>query len=312
MFMWTLYFDNLPKHRFGTIKQQFWMALHFPLHLAVLGVVEGAQHMALARYLYRCAEDFAAMTYRACVESHLDGAKLSSNLTWNIEHFRLNESARGGEALHLVNEQIQMLGNLTGVCSPSNTSNLNNGQYGVPIAFRDFLKRGVSGMFQAFDLDIPQEGQMTYGFDVAAHSWIVVYTYFWSALILLIVCLTTASILANPNKRGPVHWNSLRWIAVGTRVVMICFSLIMLVVGLVSYEYMYKYLSSPWVLPTVVLQLFIVCLTDRLASVRKKRAENAVFWKLPEKNGEPSVEIELEEPTNAYGYRSSRAFDPRD
>ncbi|KAF2688788.1 hypothetical protein K458DRAFT_243114, partial [Lentithecium fluviatile CBS 122367] len=265
MFMWTLYFDNLPRHRFGTIKQHFWMALHFPLHLAVLGVVEGAQHMALARYLYVCAEDFAAMTWRACVGSHLDGPRLAQNLTWNIEHFRLNESARGGEALHLVIEQIEFLGNLTGVCSPANTSNLNNGQYGVPIAFRDFLKRGISGMFQAFDLDIPQEGQMTYGFDVAAHSWIVVYAYFWSAIILLIVCLTCSSLLASTNRQHPLHLTSLRLIAVGTRTVMIVFSLIMLIVGLVSYEVMYKYLSSPWVLPTVVLQLFIVCLADRVS-----------------------------------------------
>jgi hypothetical protein len=333
--MWTLYFDNLPHHRFGTIKQQFWMALHFPLHLAVLGVVEGSQHMALARYLYRCAEDFAAvsnshvqsacktlltsyldvqMTYRACVEEHLDGERLAQNLTWNIDHFRLNESARGGEALHLVEDQIMFLGNLSGVCSQFNTSNLQNGQYGVPIAFRDFLKRGISAMFQAFDLDIPLEGQMTYGFDVAAHSWIVVYTYFWSALILLIVCLTTASILANTNKRGPVHLNSLRWLSVGTRIVMIVFSLIMLIVGLVSYEWMYKYLSSPWVLPTVVFQLSIVCITDRVAKIRKEKAENAEFLELPDENERVSEDrsseyTEMEEPPNAYGYRASRAFD---
>lgn len=311
--MWTLYFDNLPKHRFGTIKQQFWMALHFPLHLAILGVAEGAQHMALARYLYRCAEDFAEMTYRACVEGHLDGRQLSSNLTWNIEHFKLNESARGGEALHLVMEQVHILGNMTGVCSPSNTSNFHNGQYGVPLSFREYLKRGVSGMFQAFDLDIPQEGQTTYGFDIAAHSWIVVYTYFWSALILLIVCLTAASILANTNRRGPVALNSLRWLSVGTRTVMIVFSLIMMIVGLVSYEWMYKYLSSPWVLPTVVIQLFIICLCDRVCKIRKQKEQNTMFWKLPEKNGEPSEQIEAaEERQNAYGYRASRVFSLKD
>jgi hypothetical protein len=309
--MWTLYFDNLPKHRFGTIKQQFWMALHFPLHLSILGVAEGAQHMALARYLYRCAEDFAENTWRACVGSHLDGAALAHNLTWSMDHFKLNESARGGEALHLVNEQILILGNMTNVCSPANTSNLNNGQYGVPIQFRTFLKSGVSAMFQAFDLDIPQEGQATYGFEIAAHSWVVVYTYFWSAIILLVVCLTVSSLLASTNKRGPVEWSSLRWISVGARSVMIVFSLIMLVVGMVSYEWMYKYLSSPWVLPTVVLQLFIVCLGDRVSKIRTRRREDGQFWKLPEKHEEAGEEMEMEQ-TNVHGYRASRAFFVKD
>jgi hypothetical protein len=307
--MWTLYFDNLPKHRFGTIKQQFWMALHFPLHLSVLGVAEGAQHMALARYLYRCAEDFAENTWRACVGAHLDGEALAHNLTWSIQHFKLNESARGNDALQLVMGQIQMLGNLSDVCSPANTSNLTTvtyGSYGVPIPFVDFLKLGVSAMFQAFDLDIPQEGQTNNGFYVAAHSWIVVYTYFWSAIILLIICLTVSSLLASTNKQGPVQWNSLRWLSVGTRSVMIVFSLIMLVAGRSSYEWMYKYLSSPWVLPTVVLQLFIVCLGDRISKIRMREG-NRKFWKLPEKNEEAGEDIELEQ-SNVHGYRASRAF----
>lgn len=304
--MWTVYFDNLPKYRFGSVKQQFWMAMHFPLHLAVLGVVEGAQHMALARYIYSCAEGFARNTFHACVEAHLDGPALADNLTRSIEYYKLNESAQGGEALLLVRDQIYYLGNLSGVCAPANTSNLNNGQWGVPLSFREFFKRGVSAMFQAFDLDIPAEGQV-YGFKVAAHSWIVVYTYFWSAIILLFLCLTASSLLAD---RSSALRKRFRWTAIGTRTVMIVFSICALVLGLRSYNFMYDYLSSPWVLPTVVIQLGIVCIADRVSKVRRKRREGRFFWSLSS-DGEgkrAADEVELEH-TNAYGYRASRAFE---
>lgn len=290
------------------------MALHFPLHLAILGIGEGSQHITLARYIYSCAEKLALNTWYACVGDHLDGAQLSSNLTRSIDYFKINESAQGDEALRLVYDQIYFLGNQSGVCSPANTSNLNNGQLGVPLSFREFFKRGVSAMFQAFDLDIPQEGQV-YGFQIAAHSWIVVYTYFWSAIILLFICLTASSLLADRGRS--FHWNRFQWAAIGTRSFMIGFSIIALVLGLTSYSWMYNYLRSSWVLPTVVMQLCIVCLGDRVSRVRRKKQESKAFWALSDEGQEtgrggqqepePEPESELEH-TNAYGYRSSRLF----
>jgi len=48
-----LYFDNHPTGHYGTIRQQIWAVLHFPLHLSIVGVVEGAQQLAAARYVIR-------------------------------------------------------------------------------------------------------------------------------------------------------------------------------------------------------------------------------------------------------------------
>lgn len=263
--------------------------------------------MALARYIYSCAEEFAWATWRGCVAGHLDGPELAHNLTKNIQHFKLNESAQGDEALALVYEQIYFLGNQTGICSPANTSHHNNGQLGVPLGFREFFKRGVSAMFQAFDLDIPQEDQQFYGFRVAAHSWRVVYTYFWAAIILLFICLTMSSLLAD---KGTVRFRRFRWAALSSRAIIILFSIIALTLGLGNYNFMYDYLRSMWVLPTVVIEFSIVCIGDRISRARRKNRESKLFWSLPpddEKQKEDVTESEVES-TNAYGYRMSRAF----
>ncbi|KAI4631067.1 hypothetical protein J4E83_002595 [Alternaria metachromatica] len=39
--LWMLYFDQLSHDRFGTVRQQVWALLHYPLHSAILLCVEG-------------------------------------------------------------------------------------------------------------------------------------------------------------------------------------------------------------------------------------------------------------------------------
>jgi hypothetical protein len=93
--MWILYFDRVPKYRFGAVKQQIWMALHLPFHLAILGVVEGSQQLAQAHYIYRCIHRMTAKVWETCVGQHMEGQALTADLTKTIEYFKLNESARG-------------------------------------------------------------------------------------------------------------------------------------------------------------------------------------------------------------------------
>ena len=46
-FIWVLYFDQIENERFGTIRQQIWAILHFPLHVAILLTVEGSTELIL-------------------------------------------------------------------------------------------------------------------------------------------------------------------------------------------------------------------------------------------------------------------------
>lgn len=46
-FIWVLYFDQIEHDRFGTIRQQIWAILHYPLHVAILLTVEGSSMLIL-------------------------------------------------------------------------------------------------------------------------------------------------------------------------------------------------------------------------------------------------------------------------
>lgn len=68
-----LYFDNHPHYHYGTIRQQFWSALHFPFHLAIVGVVEGSQQIALARYVFKSTAKLMGDIELYCTRQQLEG-----------------------------------------------------------------------------------------------------------------------------------------------------------------------------------------------------------------------------------------------
>ena len=51
--MWVLYFDQIDYDRFGTIREQFWAILHYPLHVAILLTVEGSTTLILWNIIVR-------------------------------------------------------------------------------------------------------------------------------------------------------------------------------------------------------------------------------------------------------------------
>ncbi|KAF2121284.1 bacterial low temperature requirement A protein-domain-containing protein [Lophiotrema nucula] len=268
VFIWILYFDNLPKYQFGTIKQQFWMILHLPLHLAILGVAEGSQHIALARYTVYSATKLGTYVYYGCVVNHLDGPKLAANLTKAIDSFKLGDSDKGQLALPLVYEQVYFLGNQSGVCSASNTSDIHNGMKGIPLSLTVFFERAIGAMFQSLDMDIPTEGAV-WGVQIATRSWKVVYTYYWSALLLLLICLTISALLAD---RG-IRLARFRVTSLIARAIVTTFYVFALIHGLMNEAFYEKYLRSAWILPTAVLCLELVCIGDRISKWSRQRKE---------------------------------------
>ncbi|KAL1956793.1 hypothetical protein VTO42DRAFT_6847 [Malbranchea cinnamomea] len=64
-FIYMMYFDQLDEERFGTIRQQLWALLHYPLHIAILLTIEGCRAFVLfdtgRRLVDRAAHKAAAI-----------------------------------------------------------------------------------------------------------------------------------------------------------------------------------------------------------------------------------------------------------
>ncbi|KAF2878210.1 hypothetical protein BDV95DRAFT_478666 [Massariosphaeria phaeospora] len=267
LFIWILYFDNLPRYKFGIVKQQFWMALHLPFHASILGVVEGSQQIALARNIFYNAEKLIVDTVYGCYFAHLDGEPLAQNLTKAVNYFKINETSSGKIALKSVFDSIYIIGNETGICSPENLTLLDNQPDPLPLNFYPFLESTISSLFQAFGLDLPPlEGNIT-GLDIAARSWRLVYTYYYTSIVVLLVCLTTSALLADKG----LSWERFKWISFMVRAAMVGASIVLLVMGLTNSDFFDNFIASAWVLPSVVLMLWICCLGDRMSKWGRRR-----------------------------------------
>jgi hypothetical protein len=106
------------------------------------------------------------------------------------------------------------------------------------------------------------------GLNVALKSWVVVYTYFWSAILLFIVCYTITALLAEIDNRG--NWRSLRTyasISILSRAAIIILTAVLLAIGVASkpnYYFIQYYIASAWTLPTVVFAFWVICMSDRV------------------------------------------------
>lgn len=289
------------------------MSLHLFLHLGMLGVVEGAQQLAQARYIYYSSTVMFRKAMDSCITKHLDGSALASSLIDNINYFKLNESARGTLALNYVWEQVYILGNTTDVCSPANvTAAAGNELVGLPLDFYGFTFHGMGAMFQAFDIDIPPENGSNNSLVIAFRSWTVVYTYFWSAIILILACYTITALLAEVDDRG--QWRSLGHyirLPILSRAAMIVLAIVLLVLGITSapvYLFVQYYIASSWILPTVVLALWVVCMSDRVEKLWIKRRDGKAKYQSVQKEeaegGRDEVDVggPRRRGTNMYGY----------
>jgi hypothetical protein len=86
-----LYFDNQPKQYYGTIRQQIWSALHFPLHIGIVLVVEGAQQVVLAHYVLSNFELFGSKAKELCYTKQLEGVDLTDALTSIVDLFAFDK-----------------------------------------------------------------------------------------------------------------------------------------------------------------------------------------------------------------------------
>lgn len=59
--IFMLYFSHIETDRFGTIRQQIWMILHYPLHVAILLTVEGSTFLMLSGVLGSITEAWGAL-----------------------------------------------------------------------------------------------------------------------------------------------------------------------------------------------------------------------------------------------------------
>lgn len=193
LFLWALYFDNQPHGHYGTIKQQIWSVLHFPFHLAIVGVAEGAQQIAQTRLIIYNISKLTSAIQEYCVEEHLDGLDLGSKLNATLAYFQFDSKL---ETKALLDSEIMPDIRLItsplhhGVCSEANTTAISASENGdIPMMFNELVVDVWKIMFSSLGIKLdPKELAISDPSVVAWQSFETVYIYWWGSLAVLLIC----------------------------------------------------------------------------------------------------------------------------
>ncbi|CAO2651043.1 Nn.00g093400.m01.CDS01 [Neocucurbitaria sp. VM-36] len=281
VFIWALYFDKFPHGHYGTIRQQIWSLLHFPFQLAIVGVVEGSQQLALARYVNKSADKVTKSIIQYCQTENLDGQKLQDKLMDLLVYFELDSKFETKGFYMVVEEAIWNIGNATGICSSENAAeyNVDNGNWPDDFVTVDM---GISnGMYTGLGMKVPVDKLEEYTpLEVAVQGWRLVYVYYWSSFCLLLVCLILFLFLIRRHKSDLFDFTSVisRLIVLGIGGAMMAL--------MANNVRLYNALSSPALLPICVVLLLLILVIDKLSSVWCN-------WRL-KKSGQPYA-LEYEE-----------------
>ncbi|KZM18786.1 uncharacterized protein EKO05_0006488 [Ascochyta rabiei] len=277
--LWALYFDNFPHGHYGTIRQQVWSLLHFPFQLAIVGVVEGAQQIAMARYVLKNAAKGTADLHKMC-EQQLDGVKLRDALTKMVEYYQFKSKLDTYGYYDDIMYSVYNIGNATGICSPQNVTSYNSGLW--PEEF-NYIGNAISnGIYSGLGVKMPIDKLEKYiePIQIAEKSWKLTYLYFWSCFCVLVISLIVFLFLIRRHKVDVFDYVSVlvRCLVLGAGAASLAV--------LANKQRLFDLLNSPAILPMAVVLLFIVLCCDKLASLWCN-------WRLF-KSGEPYA-LEFEE-----------------
>jgi hypothetical protein len=248
-----IYFDNHPHGHFGTIRQQIWSVLHFPIHLAIVGLVEGAQQVALARYVSRGIYKFEKSLVQYCFKDHLDGADLVDKLVTAVDYFQLDKKLNSLIFVPSIQSDIELIGNTTGICTGVTGADGSD----LPDPILHLFANVAAALYSGLGVNIPLDEDVL---EVMLNSWKLVYRYFWAAYLILIGCFLVVMVLIRTTKMDAFDITALfdRGFVIVAAAAILGLS--------AGKDLMYQIIETPFILPIAVILLYLIIVLDRLGA----------------------------------------------
>ena len=266
-FIWVLYFDQIENDRFGTIRQQIWAILHFPLHVAILLTVEGSTELILWNIIIHT--DNAWWAWYPVVNYYSEFPKWYKSpedlIKWLTEGVdSVAHKFKNGTLEEHYNYETNFT-SILDINATFGTSRWNN--IAGPIC--DDLFIGIENfIFQNFGIEVPEsetskaESQTSASLKQNNQYYNLFYTVFLYFYIAAGVFLVVLAVLYWFGKQ---HKSRNEWLSILVRVIA---GAGLTLTSLANYYAVgwsgYDFLSSAWPILVVVLGYLVVIVLDNL------------------------------------------------
>ncbi|KAF2744566.1 hypothetical protein M011DRAFT_168779 [Sporormia fimetaria CBS 119925] len=267
-FLYMLYFDRLQEEHFGTIKQQWWSFLHFPLHTSFVLVLQGISLLVVwlqAVQGYNAFSDMSAtVTLNVVNQSYANGTEFIADWNYTMYANAYFYVPKGVDASKAIadNEAIMYLLEETYdyyLVDPTNETASSILQYGI----FETLDLATKTMFDSLSVNVPKKkkkkdmkleegenpGELLLSY---VKIFELVFTYVFVAGGLSLIITTILGVLSLPRHQRKAS----QYIRLGVNFAS---GLGICLVSLLSFneEHEITYLTEAWMIPTICLVYFV-------------------------------------------------------
>lgn len=256
-FVYMLYFDWIEEDHFGSIRQQIWAFLHFPFHLSLALAIEGVNQCIM----WRAATVATNELYNLYTNEDFEGpAEVIAN-RWNTTNIIVTEALGASKGLPQILEGITTLQTLN-----AHVETLRDGSLQEATGARDWLYRiSRISIWQAAGYGTQKnrteaiyasrigltDSAMAKKEDKTKETFELAFIYLMVCTGCVVLLSTLLAVISKKQKKTTHHWLRLA-VNLLVGLILCCLSLLTL-----STDEYTDSVSSPWVLPTIVILLFI-------------------------------------------------------
>ncbi|KAH6668806.1 bacterial low temperature requirement A protein-domain-containing protein [Halenospora varia] len=274
-FLYMLYFDALPPHHFGSIRQQFWAYLHFPLHLALVLFLVGVSQFFIWNKITQAKEDviarFNELTMSGEFSNTLDTNDYQTMAAWlrDLIFNKLLDKKKGykpKDSIVLVDLDHELTILQQGWMDDGKNTT-NSGEW-VMDQVNDMAQKVIKSVFKTYGFEAPEKkgnaatnhaDGKTVDTDQAFSDMItLVFTYFFVAAGATLILLGVLDILTLPRH----HFTKSIWrnigIVVSTAAYFVIGIALMALSSLADTDAGDNWGATPWILVVPAFAIIIV------------------------------------------------------
>ncbi|KAJ4287620.1 hypothetical protein N0V90_012323 [Kalmusia sp. IMI 367209] len=274
-FLYMLYFDRMQEEHFGSIKQQIWSFLHFPLHVVLVLVLQGVSLLIvwaqLVQALFSLYTDYTAVL-SAEYESGTQFAQWMNYTAYDHVFAWVPKGVDASKEIKTTTNAFYSLAEAWDylAADASNETAFKEFQSGV----NDIVAASTKTLFDGFSVTVPKkkvEGSkkdmnLVEVFNEYLGVFELVFLYVFIAGGFSLIITTVLGFLSLPASQRRLS----TYIRLGVNFVFGA-GLCLLSTLKFNSNLQENYLSSAWMIPTVCLVYFICVVVNHIRMPRRKR-----------------------------------------
>ncbi|KAL7358526.1 hypothetical protein ACKS0A_02536 [Histoplasma ohiense] len=269
--LWQSYFDISPRMKYGITNQQIWTQLHFPFHVMVVLLSEGSQILVLTLDISLKLKYLSNTILSACESPRPDQNFAIDQLNSTIVDMDIDYTKGALKEQRSIQYILQTLRDSPQLCPSMN----NPGSLTLQRS-HDLMGNVTASLFSSMGITLPVdvvESEKLLMLYLRLLGFVYIYYFVVASFAMFILA---AFVFLTQLHTGRIY----AWVAIATRVLLGIILLAMVTI-VANFDLIYRFMTSPLIVFTFTLALFVALLIDRLLDL------------IALKKGKPEIEGEV-------------------